>query len=91
MDAMQGKQPTFREWLKRKLRDLYHAGGEAVPDLDKCPLKAPWPPGVQSRVIDHPLHGKLLQLRDNAPLPREWHERFYLDPFARFAGRYSVN
>lgn len=70
---MQGDQPTFRDWLKAKLRDLYHSAGEPVPDVHKCPLTAPWPPGVQTRVVEHPLHGPMLQLRDRCDLPREFY------------------
>lgn len=88
---MERKHPTFREWLKAKLRDLYHQAGEPVPDVDKCPLKAPWPPGMQMRVVQHPLHGNMLQLRDGAALPHEWHEMLRIEASRRFAGSYSLN
>ncbi len=83
--------PTFREWLTAKLRDLYHVAGEPVPDVERCPLKAPWPPGVMSRTVDHPMHGPMLQLRDHAPLPHGAHHIMRRAANDRFAGSYSLN
>lgn len=58
---------TWGDWLKAKFAE--HICGPAP--TSKCPLKAPWPPGQQCRVVQHPLHGNMLQLRDGARLPAE--------------------
>jgi hypothetical protein len=83
--------PNFGEWLRARFRKLFAENHGHAPPSEKCPLKAPWPPGVNHRAIEHPLHGVLIQVREGGALPHELWSRLRGQALERFPGVYSLN